>query len=141
MNEALAITVAIEVRDAGGTPTMGIRDTPTGLHGPSGLETRDAIGRHALLIRFRIHHTPTIGVMSRQVEQINTGEDYEESAQQRNRADRIGGIETLEENKRGADRCGREGDIVKRIDAAKENHQLALRDHTCRLSHLHRSRK
>lgn len=58
--------------------------------------------------------------MSRQVEQINTGEDDEEATEQRDRADGIGGIESLEENKRGTDRGGRKGDIVEGVDTKSQ---------------------
>lgn len=61
----------------------------------------------------------SVGIVSRQVEQVDAGEDDQESAKQGNCVHGIGGVESLEENKRSAERGGRKGDIVEGVDAVE----------------------
>lgn len=54
--------------------------------------------------------------MSRKVQKVDTGKDDQESTEQRNCVDGIGGIEPLEENKRGAECGSGERDVVQGVD-------------------------
>jgi hypothetical protein len=67
-----------------------------------------------------------IRIVSREVEKINTGKNDEESTEKGNCIDGIRGIESLEQNERGAKRSGRKCDIIERVHAVKgRNHRLA----------------
>lgn len=63
---------------------------------------------------------PTVRVMSRKVEKVHSREDDEETTQQGDCVDCIGGIETLEENERSAERSCRERHIVEGVDTMEE---------------------
>ena len=54
--------------------------------------------------------------MSGEVQQVDPGKDDQESTQQRDRVDGIRGVESLEEDERGAKRGGGKRDIVQRVD-------------------------
>lgn len=88
---------------------------PAGLHRPSGLVACNRIGRDSFIVHL-IQQSSPVRIMSREVQKVDAGEDNEESAEQRNGVHGIGGIETFEENKRGAQGgCG-EGDIVEWVN-------------------------
>lgn len=55
--------------------------------------------------------------MPREVQEIDTGKDLKEAAQQRDGVDRIRSVEALEQNKRGTKCGGCEGDVVERVYA------------------------
>ena len=90
------------------------------LHTSSGHETGQAVGGDAIsIVGLRVgaaHHSPAVWVLARQVEQVNTSEDGEETTKQRDGVDGVGSVESFEKNKRGDQGEGREGDIVERID-------------------------
>lgn len=69
-----------------------------GLHGPPGLKAGDAVRGDTIIIQLGVEHLPSVWVMSGEIQQVNTREDDQEAAEQRNGVDRIGGVEPLEEN-------------------------------------------
>lgn len=54
--------------------------------------------------------------LARNVEQVNAHENDDETAQQRDGVDGVGGVEALEQDCRGDNRRGREEDVVDRVD-------------------------
>lgn len=118
VNESLAVAVPVQV-DAGGTPTVRLT-AATKLHRPASLETRNTICRHSIFVIFGVDQVVSVRIVSREVKEVNAGEDDEESTQKGNGIDSVRGIESLEQNERGAKRSGRKSDIVERVDTAKE---------------------
>jgi len=51
-----------------------------GLHRASGLKARNCIGGHGFVINL-VKQLPPIGVMSREVQKVDTGEDDQESTE------------------------------------------------------------
>lgn len=66
-----------------------------GLHGASGLVTRNCIGRHRFIIDL-VKQLPSIGIVSREVQKVDTGEDDQESTEQRDSVYGICGVKALE---------------------------------------------
>lgn len=62
-----------------------------------------------------IQELVAIWIASRQIEQIDSSENDEETTEQGDRVYRVGRVETAEKDKRRAKSCGRKGDIVERI--------------------------
>lgn len=112
VDETLPIAVAVHKGNARGASAR--------LHGPPGLEAGNCIGGHAFVIELGIDQMPAVGVMPGKVEQIYSREDDEESTEQGDCVDRIGGVEPLEENERSAKRSRRERNVVEGIDTMEE---------------------
>ena len=60
--------------------------------------------------------------MSRKVQKVDTGEDNQESTEQRNCVDGIGSIEPLEEDERGAERGSSKRHVVQGVDTVQVKH-------------------
>lgn len=65
-----------------------------------------------------------IWIASRQIEEIDSSENDEETTKQGNRVHGVGSIETPKKDERSAKSCGRKGDIVQRVHA--ESHQMKI---------------
>lgn len=113
MDQPFAVSVAVQESDARGASAR--------LHGSSSLEAGDSVCWDSVLVQLGVDHVVSIGIVSRQIEQVDSGEDNQESAQQGNGVNGIGSVESLEENKRSAERGGRKGDIVEGIDAVERS--------------------
>lgn len=61
-----------------------------------------------------------VRVLARQIEKVDTGEDREEAAEERDGVACVDGVETLEEQERGDEGECREGHVVQGIDAAEK---------------------
>lgn len=91
------------------------------LHTATGLEAGNHVGRGGVVARARAGELLAVGVASREVEKVDTGENDEEAAEQRNGVDGIGSVESTEQDEGGAECGGRKGDIVKRVDTEARN--------------------
>lgn len=112
-NAVLHIVCVNEAFSIAGSVEECARGAAAGLHGASGLEACQPIGGDSIFIQLGIHQGVSIGVMSREVQEVNTGEDNEESAEQRYCVDGVGCVEPLEKDEGGAEGCGCKGNIVK----------------------------
>lgn len=90
VDKPLTIAVCIEERARGASAR---------LHGAPGLEARQTICGHSIFVELRVHQGVSIGVVSREVEEVNAGEDDEESTEQGDRIDGICSVESLEKDK------------------------------------------
>lgn len=61
----------------------------------------------------------TFGVFAREVEEVNAGEDCEETAQKRDGVDGVASVEASEEDEGCDEGAGGEGDVVQRVDTGK----------------------
>ena len=61
----------------------------------------------------------SFGIFAREVEEVDTGEDCEETAQERDRIDSVAGVEASEEDEGCDEGAGGEGDVVQRVDTGK----------------------
>jgi hypothetical protein len=91
------------------------------LHRTTGEGTRHGIGGDAVQIKaaaisVQLHVIVAFGVLTREVEEVDAGEDYEETTQERDCVDGIAGVEALEEDKGRDEGAGGEGDVVQRVD-------------------------
>ena len=73
MDQAFAVSVAVEEADA--------RGASAGLHGSSGLEAGDSVCWDSVLVQLGVDHVVSVGIVSRQVEEVDAGEDDQESAE------------------------------------------------------------
>lgn len=94
------------------------------LHGATGKGSRHGIGRDAVQIKtaavsVQLHVIVAFGVLTREVEEVNAGEDCEETAQKRNGVDSVAGVEASEEDEGCDEGAGGEGHVVQRIDTGK----------------------
>lgn len=94
-NEPFAITMAIEIGDTRRAATVRLV-TSTGLHRATGLEARNAIRRHSFVVQLAVEQMSPVGVMSRKIQEVDTGEDNQESAQKGDGVDSIGGVKAFE---------------------------------------------
>lgn len=102
---------------------LGFGAAPS-LHGATGEGSRHGIGRDAVEIKaaaipVQLHVIVSFGVFAREVEEVDTGEDCEETAQKRNGVDSVAGIEASEEDKGCDEGAGGKGYVVQRIDTGK----------------------
>jgi hypothetical protein len=91
------------------------------LHGTAGEGTRHGIGGDAVQIKaaaisVQLHVIVAFGVLTREVEEVDACEDYEEATQERDCVDGVAGVEALEEDKGCDEGAGGEGDVVERVD-------------------------
>lgn len=66
---------------------------PSCLHAASRLDARDEVGRNAVF-GCSAEHLAAVGVGAREVEQVYTGEDDEEAAEEGDGVDGVGGVES-----------------------------------------------
>lgn len=103
---------------AGRTATVVWLVAAARLHRSTGLVAGNSIRGDSFVVDL-VEHPAAVGIVSRQVQQVDSGENDQESTQQRDCVDGIGGVESLEQNKRCAQRGGRERDIVQRVNTDK----------------------
>lgn len=94
------------------------------LHGATGEGTRHGIGGDAVQIKatavsIQLHVIVAFGIFAREVEEVDTGEDCEETAQERDRINSVAGVEASEEDEGCDEGAGGEGDVVQRVDTRK----------------------
>lgn len=94
-------------------------ETPAGLHAHTRLDLRNHVRAHRIVTASPGDHLETIGVAARQVQQVHAREGDEETAEEREGVDGVGGIETAVEYERGTEGRGREGNVVQGVDAAQ----------------------
>lgn len=116
-----------------GAPEAGIRAAAR-LHTAARGEARDAIGRGSVA-EVVSERARTVGVVAREVEEVDAREDDEEAAQERDCVDGRGGVEAAEEEERCNEGAGCERHVVKRVHAVfvsiLEWKSLALCIHIC----------
>lgn len=95
---------------------MGIETSPR-LHGTPGGKARNCVSGDTIVIVLSSQHRSPVGVVSRQVEEVNTREDDKKTAKQRNCAHSVCGVEAFKKNERSAQCSGCECDIIQRIDS------------------------
>lgn len=96
---------------------MWIKTSPR-LHGTPGGKARDCVGGDTIvLIVLSSQHLSPVGVVSRQVKEVNTREDDKKTAKQRDCAHSISGVEAFKKNERSTQRSGCECDIIQWIDS------------------------
>lgn len=95
----------------------GIR-APPGLQTETGLYARDHVGTGGVGAAAARDHLLAVGVRPREVQQVNAGKCCQESAEEGECVDNVGRVEAAEEDKRGAEGKGREGNVVEGVDAA-----------------------
>lgn len=109
------------------------------LHGATGQGTRHGIRGNtvkveATAVPIQLHMAMSFGVFTREIEEIYTSEDCEETAQERDCVDSIAGVEALEKDE-GCDKgAGGEGDVVQRVDTglvSRDSVFLYKTRHTC----------
>jgi hypothetical protein len=95
----------------------------TGLHGEASLKTCQAISGNAInlvvgpsMIAGVYAKVGAVRIFARKVEEVDAGEYGQETAEQGDGIDRIGGVEASEEDKGGHECESRECDIVERVD-------------------------
>lgn len=89
------------------------------LHAAARLDSRDAVGWDGVFVGMPIDEVVAVRVAAGEIEEIDAGEDDEEAAEEGEGIDGVGGVEAAEENEGGAERGGREGDVVERVDSVK----------------------
>lgn len=90
---------------------------PARLHAHARLEARDHVGARSVAVSAPREHVGAVGVVAAEVEEVDAREGDKEAADEGERVDGFGGVEALEEDKRGAERGGGECDIVKGVYA------------------------
>lgn len=87
----------------------------TRLHRATGLIAGNRIRGDPFVVHL-VEHPSSIGVVAGEVQQVDSGEDDQKSTEQRDRVDSIGGVESFEEDERGAKCCGGKRNIVQWVD-------------------------
>ena len=67
-----------------------------------------------------------VGVVAREVEQVDAGEDDKEAAEKRDCVYGGGGVEALEEQEGGCEGAGREGYVVEGVDTIDNQHFVTI---------------
>jgi hypothetical protein len=80
------------------------------------LQAGDPVRGHTVHLAV-LEQAVSIGVGIGEIKQVNAGKGDEEADQEGDGVDGVGGIKSREEDERGAENGGGEGDIVKRINA------------------------
>lgn len=96
-----------------------VAETPTGLHAHTRLDLGDHVRAHGIVAASPRDHLETIWIAARQVQEVDPREGDEEAAEEGECVDGVGGVETAVEYERGTEGCGREGDVVEGVDAAR----------------------
>lgn len=110
--------------------------TPPRLHAHAGLDARDHVGArdvHAWSSRCQFL---AVGIASREIEEVDAREYGQEAGQERDGVDGVCRIKAGVKGSRGYKGCGGEGDVVKRVDAARSP-ELAQRSLPFPFAHQH----
>lgn len=102
---------------------MLLLSTPSRLHAQARLDGTDAVDWYPVHfdVLASVGGNAEIGavrVFSREVEQVDAGEDGEEAAEKGDGVDGVGGVEAAEEDEGCAEGAGGEGYVVEGVDAA-----------------------
>ncbi len=87
------------------------------MHAESRLQARDAVGGHGV-VDVVVQEFVAVGIAAGKVEEINACEDDKEAREKGKGVYGVSGVETLEEDERGAKGGGCEGHVVEGVDSA-----------------------
>jgi hypothetical protein len=82
------------------------------------LDTGDYVGGDAV-VRGAVYEFRAVWVAAGDVEEVDTGEDYEEAGEEREGVYGVGGVEAAVEDEGGAEGGGCEGYVVEGVDAVE----------------------
>ena len=123
-SKALSATIAMSTQKRQSRAAVVGLFTSSQLHAPSRWKARYAIRRHTIT-EVVTKSTTAVGIVARKVEQVNAGEDYEEAAEEGDCVDGRRSVETAEEEERGDECAGCEGDVIERVNTISRQ-QLAM---------------
>lgn len=114
MNQAFSVAPATEAHTAVADPMTFA--AATGLHARSCLKASNTVGGYPVFAFASKKFLP-VGISPGQIEEVNSGEDHQEPAQQGYGIDRVRGVEASEQDERRTQGGSGESDVVQRIDA------------------------